>query len=73
MYYLEERGVKEIEAKVDYPLLKQTKEVFLTQEDREILKKAVKDIEQIMGKESIPKKLNEKICKKYAYYDLCYI
>lgn len=73
MYYLEERGVKEIEAKVDYPLLKQTKEVFLTQEDREILKEAVKDIEQIMDKESIPKKLNEKICKKCAYYDLCYI
>ncbi len=73
MYYLEERGVKEIEAKVDYPLLKQTKEVFLTQEDRVVLKKAVQDIEQILESEKIPKKLNEKICKKCAYYDLCYI
>ena len=65
--------VKEIEAKVDYPLLKQTKEVFLTQEDRVVLKKAVQDIEQILESEKIPKKLNEKICKKCAYYDLCYI
>ncbi len=73
MYYLEERGVKEIEAKVDYPLLKQTKEVFLAQEDRVVLKKAVQDIEQILESEKIPKKLNEKICKKCAYYDLCYI
>lgn len=73
MYYLEERGVKEIEAKVDYPLLKQTKEVFLTQEDRVVLKKAVQDIEQILESEKIPKKLDEKICKKCAYYDLCYI
>lgn len=73
MYYLEERGVKEIEAKVDYPLLKQTKEVFLTQEDREVLKKAIQDIEKVLESEKIPKKLNEKICKKCAYYDLCYI
>lgn len=73
MYYLEERGVKEIEAKVDYPLLKQTKEVFLTQEDRVVLKKAIQDIEQILESEKIPKKLDEKICKKCAYYDLCYI
>lgn len=73
MYYLEERGVKEIEAKVDYPLLKQTKEVFLTQEDREILKKAIQDIEKILESDKIPKKLDTKICKKCAYYDLCYI
>lgn len=73
MYYLEKRGVKEIEAKVDYPLLKQTKEIFLTQEDRETLKKAIQDIEKILESEKIPKKLNEKICKKCAYYDLCYI
>lgn len=73
MYYLEERGVKEIEAKVDYPLLKQTKEVFLTQEDRAVLKKAIQDIERILESEKIPKKLNEKICEKCAYYDLCYI
>ena len=73
MYYLEQRGVKEIEAKVDYPLLKQTKEVFLTQEDREILKKAIQDIEKILESDKIPKKLDAKICKKCAYYDLCYI
>lgn len=73
MYYLEERGVKEIEAKIDYPLLKQTKEVFLTQEDRQVLKEAIEDIEKMLQSEKIPKKLDEKICKKCAYYDLCYI
>lgn len=73
MYYLEQRGVKEIEAKVDYPLLKQTKEVFLTQEDRKLLKKAIQDIEKILESDKIQKKLDAKICKKCAYYDLCYI
>ncbi len=73
MYYLEERGVKEIEAKVDYPLLKQTKEVFLTEEDRQVLKGAIEDIEKMLQSEKIPNKLDEKICKKCAYYDLCYI
>ena len=64
MYYLEERGVKEIEAKVDYPLLKQTKEVFLTEEDRQVLKGAIEDIEKMLQSEKIPNKLDEKICKK---------
>lgn len=73
MYYLEQKGVKNIEAKVDYPLLKQTKEVFLTEEDRELLQKAIKDIKEIVKSDKIPSKLDTKICKKCAYYDLCYI
>lgn len=73
MYYLEQRGVKSIEAKVDYPLIKQTKEVFLTEDDKEQLEKAIEDIQVIMKAERIPSKLNSKLCKKCAYYDLCYI
>lgn len=73
MYYLEKRGVQNIEAKVDYPLIKQTKEVFLTKEDREILDETEKEIQEIIKEEKIPKRLDSKICKKCAYYDLCYI
>ncbi len=73
MYYLEQKGVNTIEAKIDYPLLKKTKEIFLEDNDRKILQEAIKDIEEIVKKEKIPNKLDDKICRKCAYYDLCYI
>ena len=73
MYYLEEKGVKNITAQVDYPLLKRKEQVFLDKEDREKLKKIIHEIERMYEKDNIPKKIDSKICKKCAYYDLCYI
>ena len=73
IYYLENRGVKNIQAKIDFPLLRETKEIILEPEDRETLKNVVKNIEEISKMDKPPKIINEKICKKCAYYDLCYV
>ena len=73
MYYLEEKGVKNITAEIDYPLLKKTEQVFLDKEDGEKLKEIIHEIEEMYEKDDIPKKIDSKICKKCAYYDLCYI
>lgn len=73
MYYLQKRGVKTIEAKIDFPLLRQTKQVNLEKEDIEIIENVIKNIEEIIAQEKPPEKINEKICKKCAYYDLCYV
>ncbi len=73
MYYLEKRGVKNIEAQIDYPLLRETKEVFLEEEDREILENIEKNIAEIKNLEKPPEVLNAKFCKKCAYFDLCYV
>lgn len=73
MYYLEEKGVKNIEAKIDYPLLRETKELELSEEDRKIIKNIIINIEQIIQNDKPPKVINSKICRSCAYYDLCYI
>lgn len=73
MYYLQKRGVKTIEAKIDFPLLRETKQVSLEIEDIKIIENIIKDIEEIAAQEKPPKIINEKICKKCAYYDLCYV
>lgn len=73
MYYLEKRGVKNIEAQIDYPLIRQTKEIFLEEEDREILENIEKNIAEIKKLDKPPKVLNAKFCKKCAYFDLCYV
>ena len=73
MYYLEKRGVKNIEAKIDYPLLRETKEVRIEEEDKEILENVIKSIEELAKEGKVPSKINSKICKKCAYFDLCYV
>lgn len=73
MYYLEKREIKNISAKIDFPLLKETKEITLEENDREILENVIEDINQISKKEKPPEKIDSKICKKCSYFDLCYV
>ena len=73
MYYLEEKGVKNIRAEIDYPLLRKTEQIILEKEDKEILRNVIQEIEELYKNDKIPKKIDSKICKKCAYYDLCYV
>lgn len=73
MYYLENKGIKNITAKIDFPLLRETKEITLEQEDKEILENVIKNIEELAKRDKPPKPIEQKICKKCAYYDLCYV
>ena len=73
MYYLENRGVKNIQAKIDFPLLKQTKQIALEENDRKVLDNVIKNIEELSKKEIPPQRIKSKICKKCAYCDLCYV
>lgn len=73
MYYLENKGIQNISAIIDYPLIKETKNVSLGDDDRKTLKKVINDIEKISKYDRPPKILNNSICKKCSYFDLCYI
>lgn len=73
MYYLENRGVKNVQAKIDFPLLRETKEITLELDDRKLLDNVIKNIEELSKKEVPPQRIESKICKKCAYYDLCYV
>lgn len=72
LYYLEQRGVF-VKAQIDYPLLKQTIPVTLDEEDKITIEVMLKEIQEICNS-SVPPVGNKKsICKKCAFYDLCYI
>lgn len=73
MYYLENKGIQNISAIIDYPLIKETKNIFLEDDDRKTLKKVINDIEKISKYDRPPKILNNSICKKCSYFDLCYV
>ena len=73
LYYLWKRDVKEIKGKVDYPLLKKSVIVELSDKDIEILEKITSEILEIENMDVPPVTANHKLCKKCAYYDLCFI
>lgn len=73
LYYLWKRGIKEIKGKVDYPLLKKSVIVELSDKDIETLEKIIFEIVDIENMDIPPVNANLKLCKKCAYYDLCFI
>ena len=70
LYYLEKKGLVGLKGILDYPLLKQTVEVNLADSDRENI---IIGIKEILGKESPPILEKKNICKKCAYFDLCFV
>lgn len=73
LYYLKQRGVNGLKAKIDYPLLKKNLMVELSQEDEEQLEKIISEIHALREQIQPPGFRAEKICKKCAYHDLCFI
>ena len=73
IYYLEQKGIENIKAEIDFPLLREKKKIILEDEDREVLKNVAISIENIVEQDKPPKAIDSKICKKCSYFDLCYV
>jgi len=73
LFVLNKTGNKEVKGILNYPKLKKTLTVELTEEDRQILMQAEKDIEQIIKCKTLPEPVKKKFCRKCSYFDLCYI
>ena len=73
LYYLKQKGVPDINARIDYPLLKQSLKLELTEDDEKKIESVLEDIYKILESD-IPQETGKKnICKSCAYYDLCFI
>ena len=70
---LEGKGLEGVKGKIDYPKLRQTTDVELTEVDRKELVKIESEIEQIIAEDIPPNVIDKAFCKKCSYYDLCYI
>lgn len=73
MYYLDKKGIKNITAKIDFPLLRETKEILLEEKDINVLDNVINDIQNIMTLDKPPKAIESKICNNCSYFDLCYV
>ena len=73
IYYLEQKGVENVRAKIDFPLIIEAKDITLDNEDRQALKNIITNIRKIINSNVPIDVAQDKKCKKCAYYDLCYI
>lgn len=73
IYYLKKRGVTGIRGKIDYPLLKKSKMVELTEEDEKTLEKIISDVLLIISRPLPPNAGSKSFCKSCAYYDFCVV
>lgn len=73
LYKLEEFGIDKPTGILEYPTLRKTEEVFLSNRDKEEIVEYLDEIQQIINSPNCPplKKLSR--CKACAYYDFCYI
>lgn len=73
LWLLAQNGVEGATGILEYPRLRETKEVRLTSPDESYLQSAMAQIRAIVESESCPPVINAKICKSCSYYDFCYI
>ncbi len=72
IYYLKQKGVEGLTGQIDYPKLRQTKEIELTFEREVELEKALREMEKIVLMDAPPEVEFMKICKSCSYAELCW-
>ncbi|HBY20026.1 MAG: CRISPR-associated protein Cas4 [Clostridiales bacterium GWE2_32_10] len=73
LYYLKNLGMDNITGEIDYPLLRKREKVVLTEDDIKKFEEILEYIKNIKESTKVPGKIDNKICKKCAYFELCYI
>ena len=72
IFRLAEKGIEGVAGILEYPRLKQRREVTLTEHDKAAIRAWEKDVLNIVGTEKCPDVIRAKICKSCSYFDFCY-
>jgi len=72
LYYFRKLGIN-VSGKINYPLIRRTENVYLNDEDIDHIANICDKINEIASRETPPEVINEKICKKCSYFELCYV
>lgn len=72
IYVLERQGVKGVTGLLEYPTMRHTAKVELTEADRQYIIRTEKEIEALIKTDDCPPAINNKICNNCSYYEFCY-
>jgi len=73
MLRLKELGIEDVKGIIDYPKLKKTIKVELTEIDEIELKRVFEDIKLIIKQKHPPNVIRKTYCRKCSYFELCYV
>lgn len=73
IWVLKQKGVAIEKGILDYPLLRKREDIILKKEDEQQLEEILEEITKIIEMKLPPHLKKKGICKKCAYYELCYI
>ncbi len=71
IYVFERNGIEGCTGLLEYPTLRKTQSVVLTDDDKEKIKKMEQEIVRIVESEVCPPLQKKRICKSCSYYDFC--
>ncbi len=72
LYVFESAGIEGVTGILEYPKLRRTSEVILSERDREEIIIFEKEIADVIHSERCPEKTETKICRNCSYYDFCF-
>lgn len=72
IYVLERQGIEGVTGLLEYPTMRHTAKVELTEADRQYIIRTEKEIEALIKTDDCPPAINNKICNNCSYYEFCY-
>ena len=73
IFVLERNGIEGVTGILEYPSMRQTNRIYLTDKDRKRLIEIEDEIRTIVEDDSCPPVIKSKICKRCSYYEFCYV
>lgn len=72
IYVFERNGIEGCTGILEYPTIRQTSQVVLTDEDRQMIVEMEEKIKGIIDSDLCPTLSKKRLCKSCSYYDFCY-
>ena len=72
IYVFEQNGIEGVTGVLEYPTLRKTQEVVLSDVDRERIQEMEVDIQRIISDDDCPPLQKRGICRNCSYFDFCY-
>ena len=73
IWLLDQHGVEGVTGILEYPKLRETKRVLLSDDDRAYMPELIGHVQQIIAAEFAPARIQKKFCKSCSYYDFCWV
>lgn len=73
IYLLGKMGVDGVTGLLEYPRLRTTETVELSQADAEYIESAVREIEILIAGNECPQRVAKKVCRACSYQDFCWV